>query len=241
MQVVPVLDVMKGQVVRGIAGRRAEYRPVVSTLTASARPGDVAEALRARFGFMQFYLADLDAIGGQPPTVSLYAELQVRDFHLWVDAGLRRHEDVRPLLESGVDTLIAGLETLAGPESLAKMVEHAGPERVIFSLDLKEGRPLGALACWPVDAAGIAETALQLGVRRLLVLDLARVGLGAGVGHLALCADLRRRHADVEITAGGGVRGLDDLHALRDAGVDFALVASALHDGRLTPEMLGAL
>jgi phosphoribosylformimino-5-aminoimidazole carboxamide ribotide isomerase len=37
------------------------------------------------------------------------------------------------------------------------------------------------------------------------------------------------------IVAGGGVRGVPDLEALANAGCDAALVASALHDGRLTP------
>jgi uncharacterized protein related to proFAR isomerase len=40
----------------------------------------------------------------------------------------------------------------------------------------------------------------------------------------------------VDLIAGGGVRGLDDLKALADAGCDAALVASALHDGRLSRE-----
>ena len=34
--------------------------------------------------------------------------------------------------------------------------------------------------------------------------------------------------------AGGGVRGPEDLRLLRQCGVGTALIASALHDGRLT-------
>jgi phosphoribosylformimino-5-aminoimidazole carboxamide ribotide isomerase len=36
------------------------------------------------------------------------------------------------------------------------------------------------------------------------------------------------------VLAGGGVRDLDDLRQLAEFGCDGALVASALHDGRLT-------
>ena len=57
---------------------------------------------------------------------------------------------------------------------------------------------------------------------------------GGGTRTLDLCREIRRHHPDLTIVAGGGVRGLDDLKTLADAGCDAALVASALHDGRLT-------
>jgi phosphoribosylformimino-5-aminoimidazole carboxamide ribotide isomerase len=66
------------------------------------------------------------------------------------------------------------------------------------------------------------------------VLDLARVGVGEGVGTEKLCARLKQSYPDVEITAGGGVRTLDDVHLLDTIGVDYVLVSSALHDGRIT-------
>src|SRR5207253_1947746 len=64
MRILPVLDLQNGVVVRGLAGRRAEYRPVVSRLTTSHQPLDIAQAFRDIFGFEHLYLADLDAIAG---------------------------------------------------------------------------------------------------------------------------------------------------------------------------------
>jgi phosphoribosylformimino-5-aminoimidazole carboxamide ribotide isomerase len=81
------------------------------------------------------------------------------------------------------------------------------------------------------DAIGLAVT--DLGVRRLIVLDLTRVGVGHGVGTEDLCRAIRKHAHGIELTAGGGVRGRDDLTCLADAGCDAVLVASALHDGRL--------
>jgi phosphoribosylformimino-5-aminoimidazole carboxamide ribotide isomerase len=112
---------------------------------------------------------------------------------------------------------------------------------VVFSLDLRDGAPLGAGAGWAADAASVAAQAVGLGVRRLLVLDLARVGVGTGTGTDALCARLAAAHPEVEVSAGGGVRGVADLRRLRDCGVRAALVASALHDGALTAADLTAL
>jgi phosphoribosylformimino-5-aminoimidazole carboxamide ribotide isomerase len=78
--------------------------------------------------------------------------------------------------------------------------------------------------------------AVALGVRRVLILDLARVGVGEGTGTEALCARVTATFPHVEVSAGGGVRGIDELHRLHQSGVQNVLVASALHDGRLTAE-----
>ena len=82
---------------------------------------------------------------------------------------------------------------------------------------------------------------MALGVRRMIVLDLARVGIGEGTGTEKLCARLTAAHPSLEVIAGGGVRGPEDLRRLTGCGVRTALVASALHDGRLTRRRLGWL
>ena len=47
-------------------------------------------------------------------------------------------------------------------------------------------------------------------------------------------ARVRAAERELTLIAGGGVRGPGDLARLAEAGCDGALVASALHDGRLT-------
>jgi phosphoribosylformimino-5-aminoimidazole carboxamide ribotide isomerase len=72
-----------------------------------------------------------------------------------------------------------------------------------------------------------------LNVRELLVIDLARVGSGSGPP-LDAVAELAAALPGVAIYAGGGVRDDADLSALESAGAAGALVATALHEGRLT-------
>ena len=78
------------------------------------------------------------------------------------------------------------------------------------------------------------DKAVALGVRQLIVLDLAQVGTAGGTGTLDLCTRLSAAHSGLDVIAGGGVRRPEDLHLLRQCGVGTALIASALHDGRLT-------
>ena len=229
LQIIPVLDVQGGLVVRGIAGRRTEYRPIVSRLTTATDPLAVALAFRSHFGLTRLSLGDLDAIGGGPPALALYASLQEAGFQLLVDAGIRTLKNAGPVARAGVDTLIAGLETLAGPGILGDLVVEFGAERLLFSLDLKAGQPFIAGAAWPErEPLAIAARAIGQGVRRVLVLDLASVGVGAGTGTEALCQQLAARHPEVTVIAGGGVRDIADLRRLRAIGVRGVLMASAL-------------
>src|SRR5215471_6879371 len=97
MKFLPVIDLSGGIVVRGVAGRRSEYRPLVSRLTHSTDPLAVATAIREHHGWTVFYLADLDAIGGREPAFGDYRRLHAAGFRLWVDAGVRRAADAERL------------------------------------------------------------------------------------------------------------------------------------------------
>jgi phosphoribosylformimino-5-aminoimidazole carboxamide ribotide isomerase len=242
MPILPVLDLMQGQIVRGVAGRRDEYRPIVSDLVRSAEPVAVALALQQRFGFDEFYLADLDAIKDGDPNLEVYRELQMEGFRLWVDAGLRsRHSRaLKMLIIADVTRIIIGLETIDDPEDMSHIVRRLGADRAVFSLDLKDGKPLGRLAHWQTeDPFAIARRAIEdMGVRRLIVLDLARVGAGTGAGTEDLCARIKQAFPEVSLTAGGGVRSIEDVTRLYRLGVEHVLVASALHDGRINAHML---
>jgi phosphoribosylformimino-5-aminoimidazole carboxamide ribotide isomerase len=234
MRILPVLDLMNGVVVRGVGGRRDQYKPIASKLTTSVQPLDVAHAFRQHFSFDELYVADLDAIAGGEPSTSTYLHLLAEGFRLWVDAGIGPDGGHLNLLAAaGVTNLIAGLESLSGLDELSRLLACYSPSRLIFSLDLKNGEPMGEDGWCGRDPWCIAEQVIALGVERILALDLASVGSSRGTATEGLCARLRTSFPTLEITAGGGIRGADDLRSLQRIGVDNVLIASALHDGRL--------
>jgi phosphoribosylformimino-5-aminoimidazole carboxamide ribotide isomerase len=237
MNVVPVLDLLKGQVVHGVAGQRANYRSIKSRLTPSAEPLGVATAMHRRFGFTTFYVADLDAIAGAEPAISTFLALQAAGFRLWVDAGVTEVEEARALADCGVARIIAALETLPAPKVLAEICRDTRLP-IIFSLDLRSGQPVRASDSWKNDAWSILEQAIDAGVRAVLLLDLARVGMRSGTGTEELCARLAQTYPQVEIIAGGGIRNAHDLRHLDRLRVSTALMATALHDGSVTPSDL---
>jgi phosphoribosylformimino-5-aminoimidazole carboxamide ribotide isomerase len=243
MRILPVLDLRAGLAVHAIAGHRAAYQPLRSILHAGPEPLGLALAYRDRLGLTELYLADLDAIAGISDHGTLFPTLTRHGLALWVDAGLRSREGVGALIAAGVSVIVVGLETVLGSEALAGIVASAGAERLAFSLDLRAGRPhVAPGAVWSADdPLGLAFEAIRLGLRRLIVLDLARVGTARGVGSLPLVADLARAFPEVEILVGGGISGPEDLPALARAGASGALVGSALHEGQIGREHLAQL
>jgi phosphoribosylformimino-5-aminoimidazole carboxamide ribotide isomerase len=244
VRVIPVIDLMDGVVVRGVAGRRAEYRPIESSLVAGSDPACVADAF-VRLGLNRVYVADLDAIGNPEnraePDWDGYRAVLDAGLELWVDAGVRDEHDAKRLATflhgaKRIDGVIVALETLRDLAMLRRCVDIVRPERLVFSLDLRGGELLAQRDTWrefsPLEC-GFA--AVDAGVARMIVLDLAAVGVDEGVPTLSLCRALRARSDTLEIVSGGGIRHVDDLIALSESGCDGALVASALHDGRIGP------
>ncbi len=235
-EILPVLDLMGGVVVRGVAGRRDSYQPISSRLVDSAEPIQVARAFQEQLGLDRLYVADLDAIEHDRPSLSVIEQLADDGRQILVDAGLRDIERARALLDHGATAVIAGLETLPGPRLLERLVDAIDPERLVFSLDLKHGVPMVDPAVWPdPQPLELAEYGIAAGVKHLIVLDLAGVGSGSGLPTLPLCRTISAKHPGIELITGGGIRNRDDIVSAARAGVDSVLVASALHDGSLAP------
>lgn len=239
MQIIPVIDLQKGIVVRGVAGDRGRYLPVSSVLTDDPRPRSVARALVTATGAHEMYVADLDAIAGAEPAWDAYHEIAEAGAAMLIDAGIRGLLDARPIVQFAsqwpfISGIIAALESSDGADELSDVFARVGVDLGIFSLDLKQGRPITSTPTWADQSAEqIVELAVRIGFRRLIVLDVARVGIAEGLGTLPLCKKLRARYPHLEIITGGGIRHTADLTRLARSGCDAALVASALHSGEL--------
>jgi phosphoribosylformimino-5-aminoimidazole carboxamide ribotide isomerase len=240
IRVIPVLDLMAGKAVHARAGDRRTYPALSSRLVPGSDPIELASAYRDALGLTTLYLADLDAIEHDRPDINTLARLGKLGLELWADAGARDVARLEMLVTAGVSSLILATESLPNPGLLSEAIRRFGAARVIFGLDLKDGQPMLAEGSRWVKrgALDLVETALSAGARRVLLLDVARVGSSRGVGTLALLETLRRRFGRIDVAVGGGVASLPDITAAADAGASAVLVGSALHDGRITGEDL---
>ncbi len=227
MRVVGVIDLKDGMAVHAVRGERERYRPVHSVI--SSDDGDalaLARAFRSELALDEVYVADLDAITGAGSHHAIIAAL-AREASVMVDAGVTEPGRARELLELGAQRVIVGTETLTG--GLDALLAEI--PQLVLSVDLRDGRLLSPdprLA--GLSALDAMARLHRPGLREVIVLDLARVGSGAGTD-VGLIAELHAAFGDLQLLAGGGVRDIDDLRALSDAGAAGALVATALHKG----------
>jgi phosphoribosylformimino-5-aminoimidazole carboxamide ribotide isomerase len=244
IRVIPVLDLKGGRAVHAVGGHRDHYPPLRTCLHGDSDVLGVARGFRDILHRNELYLADLDAIAGQAPGRSLHAAIRSLGFDLWLDPGVRDRTSLALLGIEDVRSLVIGLETIRGPGALAGLLGELTSDRLVFSLDLRDGHPMIAVdgAGWgTTDPSSIARSAVAIGMRRVLLLDLGRVGTGRGTGVLPLLGRLRQDLPDVEITVGGGVADLEDVRTLERAGADAVLIGSALHDGRIGARELAEL
>ena len=243
-RLIPVLDVMNGRVVRARGGVRENYRPIACPFSGSREPVDVARAVLKLASANELYIADLDAITGKSPVSRATCDiLSACEVPTWLDAGIGR-TDILDFPDSPHIRPVVGFETCHVPEILLETLIEPLYRPVAFSLDLKGGRLLGNWRAWKLkndrDVVPLARRVIEMGVRALIVLDLARVGTGTGTGTEPLLRAIRNEFPDVDLIAGGGVRTWEDVDALGEAGATGVLVASALYDGTLSgPDQSG--
>ncbi|WP_133648750.1 HisA/HisF-related TIM barrel protein [Paraburkholderia flava] len=238
MQVIPVLDLLDGHVVRAVRGERTAYRPIRSPLAPTSEPLPVARALLAASGARTLYIADLGAILQTGAHVDVLAALRAAlpGIELWLDAGYVDHASMRALFEridaagpvpstpSGAAPLVPvfGTESLRDPDALRSAARDGFAP--ILSLDRRAGSLLAATSLDPTSSWWPA---------RVIAMTLDQVGSHAGPD----LATLERLRADAPagttLIGAGGIRDRADLAAAQRSGADAWLVASALHDGRL--------
>jgi phosphoribosylformimino-5-aminoimidazole carboxamide ribotide isomerase len=230
MEIIPVVDLKAGVVVRARMGRRDEYRPIETPLSPTSDPVDVARGLLSVHSFTTLYIADLDAIEGRGDNRRALMRLRETcpQLTLWLDNGASDVRAAEQWLETNRGYLVLGSET----QPDVTLVRHfASHDRVALSLDFRgqtfQGPPtlLADISCWP---------------QKVIAMTLARVGSGAGpdlerLGAIRDAAPGRRAYA------AGGIRDAADLVSLQRSGIAGALVASCLHDGRLTGKEIAAL
>jgi phosphoribosylformimino-5-aminoimidazole carboxamide ribotide isomerase len=218
MEIIPVLDLKGGTVVHARQGQRDTYQPIASSLCATSAPEAVLAALLRLHAFRSVYVADLDAIEKTGEHSSVTDELARRhsEVEFWIDSGSQataaepKQHNVRHVL---------GSESMPASKSRQSIAPTA-----ILSLDFRGADFLGPRqlpdtpSLWP---------------DRIICMTLARVGSSDGPD-LARLAAIKQRAGVRRVYAAGGVRHRADLEALQHAGAAGVLVASALHDGRLT-------
>jgi phosphoribosylformimino-5-aminoimidazole carboxamide ribotide isomerase len=230
LQIIPVIDLLNGQVVHAKHGNRASYQPMQSQLCPTSEPMAMLDAIMGLQPFEVLYIADLNAIQniGHHQETIVAIKQRYPELKLWVDAGFKDVATIAHFRALAIEVVLGSesLQDIAHYEQLLSACDcHA-----ILSLDFKANQYQGPAelmqnaALWP---------------SHVIAMTLSKVGSQAGpdLPQLQAIQSLAEAHKNrpqpIHIFAAGGVRHDADLLMLQQQGVTGALVASALHAGNI--------
>ncbi len=236
MRIIPVIDILKGDVVHGKMGERNKYVPIKSVICKDSDPLNVAKSFKSKFNFKDLYIADLDSIMREKMEFDYINNIaKSTGMRIIMDAGITTVDGSDILFQNGVSIVIIATETLKSFHQLAEIVNEFGPEKIITSIDLYEGKLMAKSAginkLSPIDVATKIE---ELGIIETIVLELTRVGSNQGVT-LEYIKQIQEK-TDLKIITGGGVRIIEDLYNLKKLELSGLLIATAFHNGSIRPE-----
>lgn len=229
MRCIFVLDILNGAVVHALRGERRSYRPITefSRLVTTSEPLGVLRKLRPR----EVYVADLNLITGKGDNLAAIGEIS-RMAKAMVDIGIFRLTDLDrlpPAVSPVLGTETASFSLIE--KAAAELIQRGG--RALVSIDMKRGRLLSSdpgLA--GQDPIAFLKSLNGLDLEGVILLDLVRVGASTGLDIVFLKAAAEA--SGHPLILGGGIGGEEDLEALEDMGFAGALVATAVHNGRIS-------
>ena len=245
MQIIPVIDLMRGQVVHAKRGNRQHYQALQSTLCVSCNPLKVMDALLKLYPFNTIYIADLDAILGLGDHTEMIEQISraYPAVNFWLDCGIRQ-VNARSLYayentdsnKTGSDKTgaenNANIRVVIGSENIANLqdyraISYACESSHVLSLDYSATSALGitelhqSARFWPDDT--ICMTLNAVGAEQ-----------GVDIERITMLNQLNAaRKKPSNLYAAGGVRNRADLELIAEMGVSGALVATGLHNGSL--------
>ncbi|MFO0466722.1 MAG: 1-(5-phosphoribosyl)-5-[(5-phosphoribosylamino)methylideneamino]imidazole-4-carboxamide isomerase [bacterium] len=230
----PAIDLKGGQVVRLKRGEMDQ-----ATIYADDPAAQARRFIEA--GFSWVHMVDLDgAFAGKPANAAAVRAIiaAVPGAKLQLGGGIRTMETAEAWLEAGVSRIILGSAAVKDPD-FARAACRAFPGHVALGIDARGG--MVATEGWAetsdVSATDLARRFEDSGAAAVIYTDIARDGMLTGVNVAATAA--LARAVCLPVIASGGVAGVEDITALRDAGagIEGAILGRALYDGRIEPKL----
>ncbi len=235
MNVIPAIDLRGGRCVRlyqGAFDKETEY---------STDPAGVARRF-AGLGVRNLHIVDLDgARGGKQQNQAIVKAIAAESpLAVQLGGGIRSRDTVAAWLDAGVARCVVGSMAVSEPDTVNDWLAEFGADRIVLALDVRidaAGAPMLSTNGWEKTSSlslwDCVERYLSKGLQHVLCTDVSRDGAMSGP-NTELYARFVQRFGDVQLQASGGVRGVDDLHALRNAGAAAAISGRALLDGKLS-------
>ncbi len=237
-KIIPVIDILNSKAVHAKKGERTKYKPLKSKLIQSSNPVEIIQLLKKKFGFNDFYVADLDSIIYKNPNLPILKQiLEITDMNVILDPGIVNLEDIYLYSRFDIKSLILGLETLKSFTLIDQSLQILDQNKIIISIDMYNGQILSsAKDIKNQNPLKLIKKIESLGIKNIILLDLFRVGQKIG-GIPPLYLDLLHNFTG-NIFVGGGIKNYRDILDYKEQNFSGILIATALYDGTVDIEKL---
>ncbi|TVR60307.1 MAG: 1-(5-phosphoribosyl)-5-[(5-phosphoribosylamino)methylideneamino]imidazole-4-carboxamide isomerase [Spirochaetaceae bacterium] len=233
MTIIPAIDIFDGRCVRLREGSYAEKTEYTGD------PADVARSFLDA-GATRVHIVDLNAARGDAKTNrSVIRKIRgAAPCLLEIGGGVRTLDDIRELLDIGLDRLVVGTVFAKNPDTVAEWANEFG-NVFIAGIDARDGtvRVSGWTDDSGVRASDLAQRAAEYGVCSVVYTNIAHDGVmkGPDVAGTNEIAEV----SSVPVILSGGIGTLDDLRtaaATAHKDVVGVIVGRAIYEGTVTPK-----
>ncbi len=228
MLIIPAIDILEGQAVRLEKGQRERVTIF------SDNPIELIEEFVSQ-GAQRIHIVDLDgAFSGERRHSEIIAELcNESRVPVEVGGGIRSIQALNGCFSDGARFAVLGTAAIKSPLFVEQACK-SNPGRVIVAVDAKDG--MVAVEGWvetsTVSATDLGQQAASWGAAALLYTDVSRDGMHTGP-NVEATAELHKA-CGIPVIASGGISSLDDIAALKEAGIEMAVVGRAIYDEHFT-------
>ncbi|MCX6691842.1 MAG: 1-(5-phosphoribosyl)-5-[(5-phosphoribosylamino)methylideneamino]imidazole-4-carboxamide isomerase [Methanoregula sp.] len=227
MKIFPAVDILDGQCVQLVQGRRETATAYGDPLRCASRWIDEgADAL---------HVVNLDgAFGNATKNAGLIRDLiKKTGVEIELGGGIRSVKDGARWLSTGVSRIIISTLATREPESIRLLADEFGSDRIMAGVDAKGGQI--AVEGWQKTKGDVlvwVERFESLGAGSLLYTNVDVEGLQQGVRFGPVNELISRTKLPVVVA--GGVSTPQDVAGLKEAGAYGAVLGSALYSKKIT-------
>jgi len=229
MEIIPAIDIIEGKCVRlthGDYSKKTVY---------NEHPIEVARAFEDA-GLKRLHLVDLDGVkAGRVMNWKVLESLATRT-SLAIDfgGGLKSAKDVQIVFDSGALLATVGSMAVREEETFTDWLTQYGAERFFLGADVRKEKITVSgwteqTDLWVYD---FIQKYLDKGVSRIFCTDVEKDGALEGPS-LELYQSIIEKFPALHFVASGGVRSLEDVQELEQAGCAGVIIGKAIYEGRV--------
>ncbi|TRX58389.1 1-(5-phosphoribosyl)-5-[(5-phosphoribosylamino)methylideneamino] imidazole-4-carboxamide isomerase [Fulvivirga sp. M361] len=229
IQIIPSIILKDGKVIRLKQGNLSDEKVYDES------PVDLAKSFEDH-GVEVIHLVDLDgATRGQPVN---YHILEAIAGHTGVKVdftgGIHTDGDISKAYEYGASYITAASIAVSRKELFASWIISYGREKITLGADARNHKI--AVRGWQkdtdVDILDHIDYFYSRGLKYVKATDISKDGTLEGPS-IELYRQMLDRFPDICVLASGGVRNIEDIEALNDAGVFAVIFGKAFYEGRI--------